>query len=73
MMSLYFLLAGMLDRFRYLNLGLAFVLVFIGVKMLVADVWHVPTVLSLGVIVVSLGVAVVASLRKEDRDETALA
>lgn len=65
MMSLYFLLAGMADRFRYLNLGLAFVLVFIGVKMLVADLWHVPTVLSLGVIVVSLGVAVLASLRKE--------
>ena len=65
MMSLYFLLAGMADRFRYLNLGLAFVLVFIGVKMLVADLWHVPTVLSLGVIVASLGVAVLASLRKE--------
>jgi tellurite resistance protein TerC len=65
MMSLYFLLAGMADRFRYLNLGLAFVLVFIGVKMLIADLWHVPTVLSLAVIVVSLGIAVLASLRKE--------
>jgi tellurite resistance protein TerC len=72
MMSLYFLLAGMAGRFRYLNLGLAFVLVFIGVKMLVADLWHVPTVLSLGVIVASLGVAVVASLRK-DREQAALA
>jgi tellurite resistance protein TerC len=67
MMSLYFLLAGMADRFRYLNLGLAFVLVFIGVKMLITDVWHVPTVLSLGVIVGSLGVAVLASLRSERR------
>jgi tellurite resistance protein TerC len=65
MMSLYFLLAGMADRFQYLNLGLAFVLVFIGVKMLIADLWHVPTVLSLGVIVVSLGVAIAASLRRE--------
>jgi TerC family integral membrane protein len=65
MMSLYFLLAGMADRFRYLHLGLAFVLVFIGAKMLLADLWHVPTVLSLGVIVASLGVAVLASLRKE--------
>src|SRR4051812_21202753 len=65
MMSLYFLLAGMADRFRYLNLGLAFVLVFIGAKMLVTDLWHLPTVLSLGVIVASLGVAVAASLRKE--------
>jgi tellurite resistance protein TerC len=65
MMSLYFLLAGMADRFRYLNLGLAFVLVFIGVKMLITDLWHVPTPLSLGVIVATLGVAVAASLRKE--------
>jgi tellurite resistance protein TerC len=65
MMSLYFLLAGMADRFRYLNLGLAFVLVFIGVKMLITDLWHVPTVLSLGVIVASLGLAIAASLRKE--------
>jgi tellurite resistance protein TerC len=69
MMSLYFLLAGMADRFRYLNLGLAFVLVFIGVKMLITDLWHVPTVLSLGVIVVSLGVAVLASLRIDRRDQ----
>lgn len=63
MMSLYFLLAGMADRFRHLDKGLAFVLVFIGVKMLIADLWHVPTALSLGVIVASLTVAVLASLR----------
>jgi tellurite resistance protein TerC len=61
MMSLYFLLAGMADRFRYLNLGLAVVLVFIGVKMLITDLWHVPTALSLAVIVLSLSVAVLAS------------
>jgi tellurite resistance protein TerC len=71
MMSLYFLLAGMADRFRYLNLGLAFVLVFIGVKMLITDLWHVPTVLSLGVIVVSLGLAIAASLHKERQRPTA--
>jgi tellurite resistance protein TerC len=63
MMSLYFLLAGMADRFRYLNLGLAFVLVFIGAKMLATDLWHVPTGLSLAVIVAALTVSVVASLR----------
>jgi tellurite resistance protein TerC len=65
LMSLYFLLAGMADRFRYLNLGLSFVLVFIGVKMLITDLWHVPTALSLGVIVVAIGVSVLASLRRE--------
>jgi tellurite resistance protein TerC len=65
LMSLYFLLAGMADRFRHLNLGLSFVLVFIGVKMLIADLWEVPTALSLAVIVVAIGVAVAASLRGE--------
>jgi tellurite resistance protein TerC len=65
LMSLYFLLAGMADRFRYLNLGLSFVLVFIGVKMLITDLWHVPTALSLGVIVAAIGVSVLASLRQE--------
>jgi tellurite resistance protein TerC len=67
MMSLYFLLAGMADRFRYLNRGLSFVLVFIGVKMLVSDVWHVPTALSLAVIVAAIGVSVLASRRYAPR------
>jgi tellurite resistance protein TerC len=71
MMSLYFLLAGLADRFRYLSFGLAFVLVFIGVKMLITDIWHVPTVLSLGVIVVSLGAAIGASLLTERREAVA--
>jgi tellurite resistance protein TerC len=65
--SLYFLLAGMRDRFRHLNKGLAFVLVFIGVKMLITDVWHVPTELSLGVIIVALTVSVLASPRRAAR------
>jgi TerC family integral membrane protein len=65
MMSLYFLLAGMADRFRYLHYGLAFVLVFIGAKMLLTDLWHVPTVLSLGVIVAALTASVLASRRAE--------
>ena len=41
--ALYICLAGMADRFRYLNLGLAVILAFVGTKMLVADLWHVPT------------------------------
>ena len=71
--SLYFCLAGMADRFRYLNLGLAVILAFVGTKMLVADLWHVPTWLSLVVIVLTLTVAVITSLRAEARDEAALA
>jgi tellurite resistance protein TerC len=60
--ALYFVLAGMMGRFRYLNVGLAAVLVFVGAKMLLADVWHVPVYLSLAVIVLTLAVAVGVSL-----------
>ena len=49
--ALYFLLAGMMDRFVYLSHGLALILAFIGTKMLLIDVWHPPIWLSLGVIV----------------------
>jgi tellurite resistance protein TerC len=71
LMSLYFLLAGAADRFRHLNIGLAVILVFIGIKMLLTDVWHMPTALSLGVIVVSLAAAIAASLRSERREQVA--
>ena len=40
MVSLYFLLDGALDRFRYLNLGLAAILAFVAAKLLLVDVWH---------------------------------
>jgi tellurite resistance protein TerC len=63
--SLYFCLAGMADRFRYLGIGLGAILAFVGVKMLLADVVHVPTPLSLAVIVVVLTVTVIASRRAE--------
>ena len=53
--SLYFLLVGLMDRFVYLSEGLAFILAFIGVKMLLVDVWHVPIWLSLSVIVARAG------------------
>jgi tellurite resistance protein TerC len=59
--ALYFLLAGMMSRFRYLNVGLAVVLVFVGGKMLVSDVYKIPVYLSLAVIVVTLAVAILAS------------
>jgi tellurite resistance protein TerC len=62
MTSLYFLLRGMLDRFHYLSYGLAVILAFVGVKMLLSDVWHMPTWLSLAAIVGCLAAAVGASL-----------
>ena len=63
--SLYFCLAGMADRFRYLNMGLAVILAFVGAKMLASKVVHIPTWASLIVIVSALAAAVVASLRAE--------
>jgi tellurite resistance protein TerC len=60
--ALYFVLADMLGRFRYLNVGLAVVLVFVGVKMTISDLYEIPIALSLAFIVVTLGMAVVASL-----------
>jgi tellurite resistance protein TerC len=59
--ALYFLLAEVIDRFHYLKLGLSVVLVFVGLKMLGADVYKVPVGVSLGVIAGVLGVAVAAS------------
>ncbi len=63
--ALYFLLANMMSRFQYLQLGLSAILVFVGVKMLVAEWIHLPIYVSLGVIVGTLVIAVVASLRAE--------
>lgn len=60
--SLYFLLAGIIHRFVYLRYGLALVLSFVGVKMLIAELYHIPTVVSLAVIVGVLAVTITASL-----------
>jgi len=68
MVSLYFLLDGMLDRFRYLNVGLAAILGFVAAKLLLVDVWHPPIALSLGAIVLALTGAAAASVVAEQRD-----
>jgi tellurite resistance protein TerC len=60
--ALYFVLAGMLGRFRHLNVGLAAVLVFVGLKMSLADLYEVPAFASLAIIAVLLAAAVGASL-----------
>ncbi len=68
MVSLYFLLDGALDRFRYLNLGLAAILAFVAAKLLLVDVWHPPIALSLAAIVAALAGAALASVVAERRD-----
>jgi tellurite resistance protein TerC len=65
--ALYFLLVGMADRFVYLSHGLAAILAFIGVKMLLVDLWHVPIWLSLAVIAGVLALTVLLSLRTNPR------
>ncbi|MEO8322822.1 MAG: TerC family protein [Actinomycetota bacterium] len=62
--AMYFMLAGMMDRFVYLKAGLAVVLGFVGLKMVGSEVVHVPIWISLTVIATVLGVSVIASLRK---------
>jgi tellurite resistance protein TerC len=61
--SIYFLLAGALDRVKHLGKGLAAILVFIGVKLLLIDVVHVSVPVSLAVIAAILAIAVAASWR----------
>jgi tellurite resistance protein TerC len=60
--SLYFLLAGVITRFVYLKVGLAMVLIFVGAKMLLMDIYKVPIAASLAIIAGILGLSVVASM-----------
>ena len=60
--SLFFLLAGMMDRFHYLPVGLGLVLAFVGVKMIIADHYPIPINWSLGVVGILLAGSVLASL-----------
>ena len=60
--ALYFLLAGIINKFHYLKLGLSVVLIFVGAKMLLSEIYKIPIAVSLGVIATVLTIAVVASL-----------
>jgi len=60
--ALYFLLADLVERFHYLKFGLAVILVLVGVKLVLADLYPVPIGISLGGIILILTLAIVASL-----------
>jgi tellurite resistance protein TerC len=60
--SLYFALAGVMERFHALHYGLAAILIFVGTKMLLADVYKIPTVVALGVVAGILALSVTLSL-----------
>ena len=66
--ALYFAVAGLMAMFRYLKYSLVLILAFVGVKMLLVNHYHVPNLMSLGIIVATLGAGVLASLWATSRD-----
>lgn len=68
--AMFFLLAGMAERFHLLPYGLAIVLVFIGAKMLLLDIYKIPVLWSLGVVAAILAVTVAVSLARPPRPVT---
>lgn len=60
--ALFFVLAGMMDKFHYLQYGLSAILVFVGAKMLISGIYHIPTGISLAVLGMLLTISIVASL-----------
>ncbi len=70
--ALYFLLANVMDKFQYLKLGLSAVLTFIGIKMVIVDLYHIPVGLSLIIVASILTIAVLASLWKARKTEREL-
>jgi tellurite resistance protein TerC len=62
--ALYFVLADAMGKFGYLGIALSIILMFIGAKMLLNDVFQLPNTVSLAVIIVTLGVAIAASVYK---------
>jgi len=70
--SLYFALAPMLERFRFLKASLVFILAFVGLKMLLANTFHVPALLSLAIVACILAAGVIASVLRPGRGTPAL-
>lgn len=68
--ALYFLLAGIMDKFRYIKVGLSLVLIFIGVKMLLEYFFHIPIGASLGVVGAILATSIFASVLRPQTVDT---
>jgi tellurite resistance protein TerC len=66
--ALYFLLADLRDKFDYLQEGLAVILAFVGVKMIISEWYHIDTFVSLGIIALILAVSIFASIKFERGD-----
>jgi tellurite resistance protein TerC len=60
--SMYFMLAGVVHRFHLLKYGLALILVFVGAKMLLLDIYKIPMLLSLAMVALTVAASVILSL-----------
>lgn len=67
--AMYFALAGVMHKFHYLKIGLSMILIFIGAKMLLTQLYKIPTGISLGIIAIILIASVVFSLLKTKEDQ----
>ena len=67
--TLYFALAGLVNIFHYLNLGMSVILMFIGVKMVLSDIYKIPIAVALSVIVGILAISIAASLLMPKKEE----
>lgn len=71
--SMFFLIVGMLEKFHLINYSLAFILAFVGIKMLLIDTYHIPSWVSLIVIAIGLAAGIIASIyispSEEDKEE----
>ena len=65
--ALYFLIGGMMEKFHYLKPGLIVLLLFIGTKMLISEIYQIPTITSLLIVFIILSVVIVASLLKKPK------
>jgi tellurite resistance protein TerC len=65
--ALYFALAGLVDLFKYLKYGVALLLFYVGIKMLISDFYKIPTEISLIIIITILTASILLSLIKKKR------
>ena len=68
--SLYFALKSIMDKFRYLHYGLAIILGFVGIKMLMTDLYHIPITFSLLFILFSLGLFIFISIKVPEEEKS---
>jgi tellurite resistance protein TerC len=69
--ALYFALSSVIKMFHYLNYGLAVVLIFVGIKMVLSEIYPIPSLYALGFIILTLATSVVTSILFPPRKETA--